>query len=474
MKVGIWVRVSTDMQVERDSPERHEERAREFIAAKGWEVATVYRLDGVSGAISLQHAEGKRMLRDVETGRIRALVFSDLSRLARSLVGIGNVVERFKKAGAQLIPLDGSIDTSTPQGEFGMQVLAGSAELHRKLVAQQVRNSIPSRVKKGLPLGGTAPFGYQWVEQKLVPHPEHAPVRRLMHELFLEHRRLKTVARLLNERGYTTRSGKPWSGTSIDWLLRDPTAKGWHRLNYLRSNGPGQHWTFKEPGEATLHPVEAIVPEDLWEQAYALRQEQIARGKHPTKRVKHLFSGFVRCGPCKRNLARRKGSSKYECYGCGAKITATALEGLFLRQLRERKIARDVLAEIAEDRDDALGAKLELLDSSETQLEKLKAELRSALALYRQGALTDAAFHHATGPAQEQLAKLEKELPLLEAEIAELRRQRPSPEELFGPNPTCADAWPMLEFDGQRQLVEAFFSVVTLDAQGQASVTVLR
>ena len=78
-RVGIWIRVSTDLQVEGESPERHEERARAYALGKGWEVAEVYRLDAVSGKSVMGHHVAVRMLRDVRAGRISALVFSKLA-----------------------------------------------------------------------------------------------------------------------------------------------------------------------------------------------------------------------------------------------------------------------------------------------------------------------------------------------------------------------------------------------------------
>jgi site-specific DNA recombinase len=64
-QVGIWVRVSTDVQVEDESPEVHERRARAYAETKNWKGVEVYRLDAVSGKTVKEHPEAKRMLEDV-------------------------------------------------------------------------------------------------------------------------------------------------------------------------------------------------------------------------------------------------------------------------------------------------------------------------------------------------------------------------------------------------------------------------
>ena len=115
-RVGIWVRVSTEFQVKDDSPEHHEQRARYYAEAKGWEVIEVYRLEAISGKTVMELPETKKMLRDIHTGRITALVFSKLARLARNTKELLEFSELFRNSNADMISLAENIDTSSPSG----------------------------------------------------------------------------------------------------------------------------------------------------------------------------------------------------------------------------------------------------------------------------------------------------------------------------------------------------------------------
>lgn len=467
-RVGVWLRVSTEDQVRGESPEHHERRACLYAEAKDWEIVTVYRLDAVSGKSVLHHAETKRMLADIREGRIDALIFSKLARLARNTKELLEFSEIFRESNADLISLYESIDTSTPAGRLFYTMIAAMAQWEREEIADRIAASVPIRAKLGKPLGGISTYGYQWKDGKLIPDPTEAPVRRLMYELFVEHRRRKTVATLLNQAGYRTRGGRLWSATSIRRLLLDPTAKGLHRANYSSVGGEKQTKIFKPESEWVYTPVEPIVDSDLWDRCYAILKEQETPKKRPAKRTVHLLSGITRC-TCGDKMYVPSNSPKYTCQKCRNKIPVDDLDAIFYEQLKGFFVSpTDVAAYLAEA-DETLKEKEQLLAVIEKEEKDLKEGMDKLVTLYMDGEIPSKGFGDRYRPLEERLGQLQDELPRVQAEIDFLKISYLSRDQILADARDLYARWPQLSFGERRKIVETITESITV---GDGEITI--
>ncbi|WP_170063303.1 recombinase family protein [Polaribacter porphyrae] len=106
----MWIRVSTKLQQNSDSPEHHLQKAKMYADLKEWEIVEEYHLEAVSGKSVMAHHEAQRMLRDIQNGQIEGLIFSKIARLARNVKELLEFSDHFQEYNADLISLHESID----------------------------------------------------------------------------------------------------------------------------------------------------------------------------------------------------------------------------------------------------------------------------------------------------------------------------------------------------------------------------
>ncbi|WP_439695160.1 recombinase family protein [Mucilaginibacter sp. AW1-7] len=465
-RIGIFIRVSTEMQVKDDSPEHHEQRARYYAEAKGWSIIETYQLDAVSGKSVMQHPETQRMLGDIRSGHITALVFSKLARLARNTIELLEFSNIFRTHNADLISLSESIDTSTPAGRLFYTVIAAMAEWEREEISARVAASVPIRARLGKPLGGQAAFGYRWRNKELVVDEKEAPVRRLMYELFMKHQRKLSTAKALNDAGYRTRNGSKFTATTVSRLLRDSTAKGERRANYTKSLGDGKQWIVKPESEWVVMPCTAIVSPELWTAVNNVLDMQEARNVSRPKAV-YLLSGFVKCD-CGKTMYVYHTSKVYACSKCRHRIAVSDIDEIFQEHLKEYLKGIDVTSYLYETESE-IREKKALLDSTRRERTRLQRHISDLIDLRIAKELSREQFAEKSRPAEERINQLDAQLPVLEAEIDVRSVQLLSSDTVMREVKTLYEQWETLPFEQKRNIVETIVGTIEI---GKEDITI--
>lgn len=467
--VGIWIRVSTEDQAKGESPEHHEQRARLYAEAKGWEVKTIYHLEAVSGKSVIEHPEAKRMVADIKKGFITGLVFSKLARLTRNTRELLDFSDMFRIYNADLISLQESIDTSTPAGRMFYTTIAAMAQWEREEIGSRVAASIPIRAKLGKQISGQPPFGYRWENKQLVIDEKEAPVRKLMYELFIEHKRKQLVAKLLNERGYRTRNGSKFTDVTIHRLLLDPIAKGVRRANYTQTPTNSNSGRYKPETDWIILPCPAIISEEMWNKCMEIQagitSSRMPRSKVPT----HIFSGFIRC-ECGSKMYVASRTQRYRCSGCKkTRIEASDIEEIYYEHLKSFLLSKEDLQTFKSRANEEIQSRQTELNLLTKEKERLKEEMKNLLTLHRSGQIPTKGFKEFYDPLDVQCNQIESTITEVQSQLDLLTINASNGELILENAENLYERWPTLTFHAKRQIVEELTQSITI---GDEDITI--
>lgn len=464
-EVGIWIRVSSDEQAQGDSPEHHLERGKEYAAPRGWIVKEIYNLAGVSGKSVVAHAETQRMMCDIKKRHITGLIFSKLARLSRNKRELEDFAEFFRAQNADMISIQDFIDTSTPSGRMFYTFQAAQTQWEREEITERIKASVSIRAKLGKTINGRAPYGYHWKDRKLIVQPDEVPVRRKAYELFLRYRRKGTVAKLLNADGHRTREGVLWSDTQVGRVLRETSAKGIYYFNRINSDKTIQ----KPESEWGKVECESIVSLELWNQVNQIMEEQLKKWKKPGRLPTHVFGNLIWCH-CGGKMYARNDSPKFHCRKCNHKIAQADLDDIVRNELHNFFGKSERIASHMADANRNLTEKSDALEAQTREIQKVRDEMARTHRLYFDGSITSQGFGEFYKPAEIRLNQLQSGLPKLEAEVAFLKINHVSAEEVLSEARTLYDQWPKLSTDDKRKIAESVIEKIVI-GNGEIDIT---
>lgn len=201
-KVAAYCRVSTDSSDQLNSYRTQIGYYTNFIAQHpGWELVDIYADEGITGTSLEKRDEFKRMLQDCRAGKISRILVKSVSRFARNTLELIETTRELKDLGVVVVFEEQGIDTAQMLGEMQLTLLAMAAQEESTSISKNMRWSIQKRMEHGEYVTTKAPYGYAFIDGKLMPKPEEAAVVQTIFRLFLEGKGQQQIASLLNQAG---------------------------------------------------------------------------------------------------------------------------------------------------------------------------------------------------------------------------------------------------------------------------------
>ena len=149
-RAAIYVRVSTDQQTT-----ENQERALMAIAEKaGWEITSVYRDQGVSGAVKRNHRPAfQELQKDAVQRRFDIVLAWSVDRLGRSLQDLAEFLTELHALNIDLVLHQQGLDTTTPAGKAMFQMMGVFAEFERTMIKDRVKAGLQRAKSNGVKLG---------------------------------------------------------------------------------------------------------------------------------------------------------------------------------------------------------------------------------------------------------------------------------------------------------------------------------
>jgi DNA invertase Pin-like site-specific DNA recombinase len=153
-RIGIYVRTSTA----NGQTTKNQEHELQAVAKRhGWDVVTVYKDQGISGARGRDKRPGlDRLMQAVARREIDMVAAWSVDRLGRSLTDLLAVLQDLHAKSVDLYLHQQGLDTSTPSGRAMFQMLGVFAEFERAMIRERVMAGLVRAKAEGTRLGRPA------------------------------------------------------------------------------------------------------------------------------------------------------------------------------------------------------------------------------------------------------------------------------------------------------------------------------
>lgn len=434
VRCAIYTRKSTDegLDQEFNSLDAQRESGEAFISSQkseGWQCLPETYDDGGFTGGNMDRPALKRLLADIDAGKVDCVVVYKVDRLSRSLLDFARIMEVFEQRKVSFVSVTQQFNTATSMGRLVLNVLLSFAQFEREIIGERIRDKIAANRRKGKWTGGTPVLGYDvdrsGPSPKLVVNAAEAARVREIFLLYLKHGGLLPVVDELFKRGWLNKEwrtktgqlmgGRPFDKCSLYALLTNPLYVG--QVRHKDNVYAGEH--------------EAIVDADIVQKVQLqLHRNGRTGGVEVRNRYGALLKGLLYCKACDQAMVHHftgRHGKRYRYYTCvqAIKRGRKACPAKSLPAAEIERVVVDRIRCIARDpklRADVVQQARSLADADLAELQKERRGLECDLARYH-AELQKLAGNVATnGHRTARMADLQELVARAETRLGEVRK----------------------------------------------------
>jgi site-specific DNA recombinase len=224
VKAAAYLRVSTEGQTGEDAfgVAAQEEAIKGYAAAKGIEVVTWYKDEGISGA-TLDRPGLQQLMTDAGRKGFDILLVAKMDRVARDLFAALFIEKELLINDVEIISVSEPVSGRDPMNTAFRQMMGVFAELEKSMITARMTGGRKQKARGGGYAGGGAAIGYKAIRggKALQLDRDKALTVKRVFELKEEKPSwtLQQLADKLNKEGHTTAQGKQFKSMQVKRIL---------------------------------------------------------------------------------------------------------------------------------------------------------------------------------------------------------------------------------------------------------------
>jgi DNA invertase Pin-like site-specific DNA recombinase len=206
VRCAIYTRKSSEEGLEQafNSLDAQREACEAYVRSQkheGWSLLPDFYDDGGISGGTMERPALKRLLADIEAGRVDTVVVYKVDRLTRSLSDFSKIVSVFDARGVSFVSITQQFNTTTSMGRLTLNMLLSFAQFEREVTGERIRDKVAASKKKGMWMGGVVPLGYEVKDRKLIIHEAEAETVRFIYRRYTELGSVRLLAEDLKAQG---------------------------------------------------------------------------------------------------------------------------------------------------------------------------------------------------------------------------------------------------------------------------------